>query len=114
MNSATGHFTTLDPLKEDACPVTLAEEKVLNAGPTLIYVSVQEFLPDKLQPIGNTLPFCHTKIDLVLSATYTATEACYEGFYLPLSLNKAKICHTTRCLTWRRGRVYSLAGADLV
>jgi len=88
MNSATGHFTTLDLFKEDACPVTLSEEEVLNARPTLIYVSVQEFLPDKLQPIGNTLPFCQTKIDLVLSATYTATEACYEGFYLPL--NKAR------------------------
>jgi len=114
MNSATGHFTTLDPFKEDACPVTLAEEKVLNARPTLIYVSVQEFLPDKLQPIGNTLPFCQTKIDLVLSATYAATEACYEGFYLPLPLNKAKTCHTTRRPNWRRGRMYSLAGADFV
>ncbi len=79
MNSATGHFTTLDPFKEDACPVTLAEEEVLNAKPTLIYVSVQEFLPDKPQPIDNTLPFCQTKIDLVLSATYATTEVCYEG-----------------------------------
>jgi len=114
MNSATGHFTTLDPFKEDACPVTLAEEKVLNARPTLIYVSVQEFLPDKLQPIGNTLPFCQAKIDLVLSATYAATEACYEGFYLPLSLNKANTGHATRRPNWRRGRMYSLAGADLV
>jgi len=86
MNSATGHFTTLHPFKEDACPVMLAEEKVLNARPALIYVSVQEFLPDKLQPIGNTLPFCQTKIDLVLSATYAATEASYEGFYLHLAL----------------------------
>jgi hypothetical protein len=77
MNSAMGHFTTLDPFKKDACPVTLAEEKVLNARPTLIYVSVHEFLPDKPQPIGNTLPFCQTKIDLVLSATYAAAEACY-------------------------------------
>jgi hypothetical protein len=75
MNSATGHFITLDSFKEDACPITLAEEQVLNARPTLIYVSVQEFLPDKPQPIGNTLPFYHTKINLVLSATYTATEA---------------------------------------
>lgn len=79
------HFTTLGPFKEDACPVTLAEEEVINPRPTLIYVSVQEFLPDKLQPIGNTLPFCQTKIDLVLSATYAATEACCEGFHLPLS-----------------------------
>jgi hypothetical protein len=110
MNSATGHFTTLDPFKEDACPITLAEEEVLNARPTLIYVSVQEFLPDKPQPIGNTLPFCQTKIDLVLSATYAATEACYEGFYLPLPLNKAKTCHTARRPNWRRDRMYSLAG----
>ncbi len=114
MNSATGHFTTLDPFKEDACPVTLAEEEVLNPRPTLIHLSVQEFLPDKLQPIGNTLPFCQTKIDLVLSATYAATEACCKGFYLPLSLNKAKTCHTTRRLNWRWGRMYSLAGADFV
>ena len=78
MNPATGHFTTLDPFKEDACPVTLAEEEVINPGPTLIYVSVQEFIPGKIQPIGNTLPFCQTKIDLVLSATYAATEASYE------------------------------------
>ena len=97
MNSATGHFATLDPFKEDACPVTLAEEKVLNARPTLIYVSVQEFLPAKPQPTGDALPFCQTKIDLVLSATYAATEAYYEGSYcLPLPLNKAKTCHTTR------------------
>ena len=86
MNSATGHFTTLHPFKEDACPITLAEEKALNARPTLIYVSVQEFLPNKPQPIGNTLPFCQTKIGLVLSATYAATEACCKGFYLHLAL----------------------------
>ena len=111
MNSATGHFATLDPFKEDACPVMLAEEEVLNPRPTLIYVSAQEFLPDKTQPIGNTLSFCQIKIDLVLSATYAATEAYYEGFYL---LNKAKTCHTARRPNRRRGRMYSLAGADLV
>ncbi len=114
MNSATGHFTTLDPFKEDTCPVTIAEEGVSNPRPTRIYASVQEFLPDKLQPIGKTLPFCQTKIDLALSATYAATEACYEGFYLPLLLNKAKTCHTARRPNWRRGRMYSLAGADFV
>jgi hypothetical protein len=96
MNSATGYFTTLHPFKEDTCPVMLAEEKVLNTRPALIYVSVQEFFPDKPQPIGNTLPFCQTKIDLVLSATYTATEACYEGVYLHLALRKAKTRHTAR------------------
>jgi len=48
MNSATGYFTTLDPFKKDACPVMLADEKILNARPNLICVSVQEFLPDKL------------------------------------------------------------------
>ncbi len=113
MNSAPGHFTTLDPFKEDACPVTLAEEEVLNPRPTLIYVSVKEFLPDKLQPTGNTLPFCRTNIDLVLSATYAATEAYCEGFYLPLPFNKANTCHTARRTDWRKGRTYSLAGADL-
>ncbi len=96
MNQATGHFTTLDPFKEDACPITLAEEKVLNPRPALIYVSVQEFLPNKLQPIGNTPPFCQTQIDLILGATYAATEACYEGLHLPLALGKAKTCHTVR------------------
>ena len=114
MNSATGHFTTLDPFKEDACPVTLTEEEVLSARPTLIYVSVQEFLPDKLQPIGNTLPFCQTKINLALSATYAATEACHEGLYLDLALRKVKTRHTARHLNWRRGRMYYLAGAGLV
>ena len=114
MNSATRHSTSIDPFKEDACPVTFAEEEILNPRPTLIYVPVQKFLPDELQPIGNTLPFCQTNIDLVLSATYPATEACFEGFYLPLSLNKAKTCHTVRRPNWRRGRMYSLAGADLV
>jgi hypothetical protein len=109
-----GHFATLDPFKEDACPVTLAEEEVLNPRPTLIYVSVQEFLPDKLQPISNAPPFCQTQIDLVLSATYAATEACYEGFYLPLTLDKVKACHATRRPNWRRGRTYSLTGADFV
>ena len=114
MNSATGHFTTLYPFKEDACPIMLAEEEVLNPRPTLVYISLQEFLPDKPQPIGNALSFCQTKIDLVLSATYAATEACYKGFYLPLLLNKAKTCHTTCRPNWRRGRMYSLAGADFV
>jgi len=80
MNSATGHFTTLDIFKEYACPVMLAEEEVLNPRPTLIYVSVQEFVPSKLQPCGNMLPFCQTNIDLVLSATYTTTEKRYEEF----------------------------------
>jgi len=114
MNPAAGHFTTLVPFKEDACPVILAEEKVINARPPLIRVSIQEFLPDKLQPVGNTLPLCQTKIDLVLGAAYAATEAWYEGFYWPLPLNKAKTCHTTRRPNWHRGRIYSLAGADFV
>jgi hypothetical protein len=96
MNSATGHFTTSDPFKEYACTVTLTEEKIINAGPTLIYVSVQEFPPDKPKPIGNTLSLCQTKIDLVLSATYATTEACYGGFDLLPLLNKAKACHATR------------------
>ncbi|MCJ7791569.1 MAG: hypothetical protein MUP49_04065 [Dehalococcoidia bacterium] len=96
MNQTTGHFTTLDPFKEDACPVTLAEEEVLNPRPTLIYVSVQEFLPDKLQPIGNTLPFCQTYVNLVGSTTYTAAEACHEGLYLPYALRKVKTRHTVR------------------
>ena len=99
MNSATGHFaslTSVQKVRRRSCPVTLAEEKVLDARPTLIYVSVQEFLPDKLQPIGNTLPFCQTKINLALSATYAATEACHEGLYLDLALRKAKTRHTTR------------------
>ncbi len=59
------------------------------------------------------LLFCQTKIDLVLSATYAATEADYEGFYLPLPLplNKAKSCHTARRPDWRGERMFALSGA---
>jgi hypothetical protein len=78
MNSATGHLATLDPFKEDACSVTFAQEKVINPGPTVIYVSFQEFLPGKSQPIGNTLPFCQTNINLVLGAAHT-TAAAFHG-----------------------------------
>ena len=88
MKLATCCLGTLDPLKENAHPVTLTKAKVLNPRLTLIYVPVQEFLPDKLQSIGNTLSFWQTKISLVLSTTYTVTEAYRKGFYLPLALNK--------------------------
>ena len=114
MDQTTCYVTAMYLFKEDACPVTLAEEKIVNPRPTLIYVSVQELLPDKLQPIGNTLPFCQTQINLVLSATYAATEACYKGLYLPLPLKKAKTCHTGLRPNRRSGRMYSLAGADFV
>lgn len=114
MNQTTRHFTTLDPFKKDTCPSTLAEKKVPNPRPTLIYVSVREFLPDKLQPIGNTLTFCQTQVNLVASATYTATEACHERLYLPLALRKAKTRYTVRCPNSRGGRMYSLFGADTV
>ena len=96
MNQATGHFTILDPFKKDACPITLAEEKVLNPRPALIYVSVQEFIPDKFQPIGNTLSFCQTYVNLIDSTTYTAAEACHGRLYLHYALRQVKTRHAVR------------------
>jgi hypothetical protein len=96
MNSATGRFTTLDSFKEDACPIKFAEKETLSPGPALVGIAGLKVFRGDFKLIGNTLFFFYTDNSLVLSAAYAATETCYDGFYLPLFLNKAKARHTAR------------------
>ena len=66
MNLATGHFTTLNPLKEYASPVTLAEKEILNPRPSLIRISIPKVVWGDSQLISNTLRFCQTQDSLMI------------------------------------------------
>jgi hypothetical protein len=114
MNTATGHFASIDMLKEYACSVLFAQKKTLVTGPFYICVFIQEFSPGKPQPVGNTLSFRQADIDLVLGATRAAAQTLHWRLYPPFHTGKAGASHAKCLSNWRRGRVYFLAGAGLV